>query len=374
VDETGFTSAPVTQTAPMTAGSDETGAPGSSSTGAGETTESSPTESSVGGSSSSSTGDSETGVVTDGSTGGSTGSTGESTSVGEGGCMAGSQDCPCLGDDTCNDGLECEAGTCVVAAPPVCGDGMLAGMEECDDGPENDDTKQCKSDCTLQKCGDGAVGPGEACDDGNDVDLDACSNLCVPAACGDKVVQMGEDCDDGNLDNLDACIACKAAACGDTFVQAGVEECDDGNVIAGDGCSDTCKKEAPKCGGNFTLGWCPQAGTKEQSTRCESVSNGGKTCNNPFIKYGNLENGVPASHPGNDFNQWCTQLGFAGFSGQVSYGNRSCDPPQGRLFGCNGYDENIWHWCDWQDGGWYNAALNYHQCNDGQQITSVTCQ
>jgi hypothetical protein len=153
-----------------------------------------------------------------------------------------------------------------------------------------------------------------------------------------------------------------------------VEECDDGNVNDGDGCSAACKPEAPKCGGNFTTGWCPQVGTTEQFTRCESVSNGGTTCNNPFIKYGAVENGVPASHDGNDLTKWCTQLGFAGFSGQVSYGSRPCDAPQGRLFGCSSYDENVWHWCDWSDGHWYNQALNWHQCNDGQQLTSITCQ
>ena len=287
----------------------------------------------------SSTGDTSTG----GTTGGESSESGMSTGIGEGGCADGTQDCPCYGNMTCNDGLACADEVCVPMQAPVCGDGMLGGMEECDAGMENGDTKLCKANCTTQKCGDGFVGPGEACDD-------------------------------GNVESADACIACKAAACGDTFVQAGVEECDDGNGNGGDGCSAACKKEAPKCGGNFTTDWCPQSGTKEQFTRCESVSNGGKTCNNPFIKYGTLENGIPASHVGNDFPQWCTQLGFGGFGGQVSYGNRPCDAPQGKLFGCTGYDEAIWHWCDWQDGNWYNQTLNYYQCNDGQEVTSITCQ
>ena len=368
----GFGTNPGTQTAPVTSTANETG---TSSGGAGTTADATSAADSGGGSS---TGEaSSTGVVgTEGSSssGGDSTSSDGSSGVGEGGCMDGTQDCPCYGNNTCNDGLACDAGTCVVAAMPVCGDGMLAGMEECDAGADNGDTKTCKSDCTLQKCGDGAIGPGEACDDGNQVDNDACSNKCVTAACGDQVVQMGEACDDGNVVNTDGCIGCKAAACGDTFIQAGVEDCDDGNAIGGDGCSAVCKKEAPKCGGNFTTDWCPQQGTKEQSTRCESVGNNGKTCNNPFIKYGNVEGGVPASHGGNDFNKWCQQLGFGGFSGQVSYGNRSCTAPQGRLFGCSSYDEVVWHWCDWQDGSWYNQALNYQQCDDGQQITSITCQ
>ncbi len=375
--DTGFASLPAT--APMSAGTtmvdESTGDAPTTEPGPGTTTGT--PETSEGTTGASVTTGLTTGLTTtgEGTTGeGTTGEITGSTGIGEGGCADGTQGCPCFDDMTCNDGLECEAEVCVPMQPVVCGDGMLGGAEECDAGAENGDTKLCKANCTTQKCGDGFVGPGEACDDGNAVDNDACSNACVPAACGDKVVQMGEACDDGNVEATDACIACKAAVCGDTFVQAGVEECDDGNVNGGDGCSAACKKEAPKCGGNFTTGWCPQAGTKEQFTRCESVGNGGKTCNNPFIKYGTVENGVPASHGGNDFNQWCTQLGFAGFSGQVGYGNRPCDPPQGRLFGCVGYDENVWHWCDWQDGNWYNQALNYNQCNDGQQITSITCQ
>ncbi|MCY1012554.1 DUF4215 domain-containing protein [Nannocystis pusilla] len=230
----------------------------------------------------------------------------QATSAGTDGCPDGGLFCACYGNMTCNDGLVCENDVCVPESEPVCGDGMLAGMEECDNGAGNADTATCKSDCTLQKCGDGFLGPGEACDDGNAVDNDACSNACIAATCGDLVVQMGEACDDGNAVSTDACINCKAAVCGDTFVYAGVEQCDDGNASGGDGCSASCQIEAPQCGGNFTTGWCPQNGTNQQFTRCESVSNNNKTCNNPFIKYGTVENGVPAQHVGNDYNAWCT--------------------------------------------------------------------
>ena len=126
--------------------------------------------------------------------------------------------------------------------------------------------------------------------------------------------------------------------------------------------------------GKFATSFCLQVGTKSQYTRCSSVADGGKTCINPEIKYGNVPGGVPAQHPGTDFPKWCQQLGFAGWSGQVSYGNRPCLSPKGKLFGWTGYDEPGWHWCDWQDGVWYNQALNYQQCNDGAEITSITCQ
>src|SRR5690606_21058346 len=45
--------------------------------------------------------------------------------------------------------------------------------------------------------------------------------------CGDGVVEGGEECDDGNKSNYDACIStCVIATCGDGIVRAGYEECD----------------------------------------------------------------------------------------------------------------------------------------------------
>ena len=60
--------------------------------------------------------------------------------------------------------------------------------------------------------------------------------------CGNKVVNGGEQCDDGNLDDSDACTSvCKTNICGDGAVYAGVEQCDDGNKVDSDACSNTCK-------------------------------------------------------------------------------------------------------------------------------------
>lgn len=65
-----------------------------------------------------------------------------------------------------------------------------------------------------------------------------------PVVCGNFVVQGTEECDDGNANNNDACLnTCVAAACGDGFVQTGVEGCDDGNTTSGDGCSSSCQTE-----------------------------------------------------------------------------------------------------------------------------------
>ena len=156
---------------------------------------------------------------------------------------------------------------------PVCGDAVVKGDEECDDG-NNVDTDACRNDCTLARCGDGVVcsggdcrtGPGggaEVCDDGNTTETDACLNDCSPASCGDGIVWQGvEDCDDQNTNNNDACLnTCIAAACGDgvlcsDFVSCttgpggGAEICDDGNTASNDGCNDICAPEF--CGDGIT--------------------------------------------------------------------------------------------------------------------------
>jgi cysteine-rich repeat protein len=96
-------------------------------------------------------------------------------------------------------------------------------------------------------CGDGVVQGSEQCDDGNDVDDDGCSNACTASACGDNIEQPAEECDDGNLSNTDACVeGCKDARCGDGFIQEGVEACEDGNDDPSDGCAN-CQIAAVSC-------------------------------------------------------------------------------------------------------------------------------
>jgi cysteine-rich repeat protein len=48
--------------------------------------------------------------------------------------------------------------------------------------------------------------------------------------CGDGIVGGSEQCDDGNTDDTDGCIACAWASCGDGHVRAHVEDCDDGGA------------------------------------------------------------------------------------------------------------------------------------------------
>ncbi|MEZ4427433.1 MAG: DUF4215 domain-containing protein [Nannocystaceae bacterium] len=131
---------------------------------------------------------------------------------------------------------------------PVCGDGVVEGGEQCDDGNMfNGDG--CLDDCTPASCGDGFVWMGmEQCDDGNMQNGDGCLDTCVPASCGDGFIWMGmEECDDGNLENTDGCLdSCLMATCGDGNVWEGVEACDDGNDVDDDECSNACA--AASCG------------------------------------------------------------------------------------------------------------------------------
>ncbi len=66
---------------------------------------------------------------------------------------------------------------CIVGTQPIaCGDGVVAGVEECDDGNGNSDgaADACRTNCTLPTCGDGVVDSGEQCDGDED-----CSDDCT---------------------------------------------------------------------------------------------------------------------------------------------------------------------------------------------------
>jgi len=115
---------------------------------------------------------------------------------------------------------------------PACGNGVLEGAEECDDGNLTSGDG-CDNDC-LFTCIAGNPSR-DHCDDGNacnGVETCAADHTCTPgtplaegSACG-----AGEVCIGGN---------CIAGSCGDGLVEA-PEECDDGNATSGDGCEASC--------------------------------------------------------------------------------------------------------------------------------------
>ncbi len=139
------------------------------------------------------------------------------------------------GDESCDDGntasgdgcsstcltepgWDCSGGVCVLVSGDggqtldggfhYCGDGIVSGAEECDDGPLNNDTAYdgCTTQCRRAYCGDGVVNGPEECDlgpRGNTAtygDVGGCTSSCVRASyCGDGVVDAiyGEMCDLG---------------------------------------------------------------------------------------------------------------------------------------------------------------------------------
>jgi cysteine-rich repeat protein len=135
----------------------------------------------------------------------------------------------------------------------ICGDGIRAGSETCDDGnAANSDG--CSSTCAVESgftcadpaaplaapdvctttCGDGIRVVGrEACDDNNNVDGDGCDSVCT--------IEPGFRCDDPNSPPSAADV-CGAARCGDG-IRVGAEGCDDGNAVSGDGCNSLCAVE-----------------------------------------------------------------------------------------------------------------------------------
>jgi cysteine-rich repeat protein len=177
----------------------------------------------------------------------------------------------------------------------VCGDGVIAPGERCDDGNE-ESGDGCSSTCSIESgwtcatvdgtsvcrrlnvCGDGRIDSAEACDDGNDESADGCSStcqfeegftcepgaptVCLPTGCGDGVIQaeLGEECDDRNEEDGDGCSSvclvepdwicegrpsdCYIPGCGDGRLQPELgETCDDGNEEGSDGCSPFCEVE-----------------------------------------------------------------------------------------------------------------------------------
>ncbi|CAD8149907.1 unnamed protein product [Paramecium octaurelia] len=152
---------------------------------------------------------------------------------------------------------------------PVCGDGIVAGNEECEIHQKNCNSLcqyQCQEECEvcsfgicqqctsgyvlkksecLPKCGDYQIEKQEQCDDGNIVRFDGCHNC--QNECQDSCL----------LCELGQCLMCREgwilengycdSKCGDQQIAQGQEECDDGNDIQFDGCYD-CKLECPDQG------------------------------------------------------------------------------------------------------------------------------
>jgi cysteine-rich repeat protein len=103
-------------------------------------------------------------------------------------CTAGT---PLADNTSCGTGKICKSAACVAS---VCGDGYVdaSAGEYCE--PPNSGT--CDSKCRPKVCGDGIRADGEQCDDGNTNNLDGCSKTCKFEQCqriNDLAMQFGID-------------------------------------------------------------------------------------------------------------------------------------------------------------------------------------
>jgi cysteine-rich repeat protein len=209
----------------------------------------------------------------------------------------------CEGED---DGTPCGAGrVCLdgVCTQTRCGNSVVEGMEQCDDGNETafDGCTACMFDCTdISMCDNDDVCDGaETCDTerhfcvaGIDApDGTACASLptgvcregtCVPSGCGNGVLESGEDCDDmENGDDADGCTdACR-------FTCTTNLDCADGDVCDGE---ETCTVDHT-CAEGTPLD-CADADDCTEDL-CHPVNG----CDNPLID-DDMDGHAPTSIPG----------------------------------------------------------------------------
>ena len=142
---------------------------------------------------------------------------------------------PCATDGSCDDGVACTTDVCDVktgqcahalipnCANAVCGNNVLEGNEQCDDGNViNGDG--CDNNCTPPSCGNGIVTAGEQCDDGNLINGDGCSAVCQIQCVTDAACTDGDPCTTGDV--------CVGGACRGTPLV-----CNDNNPCTNDSCS-----------------------------------------------------------------------------------------------------------------------------------------
>jgi len=183
----------------------------------------------------------------------------------------------------------------VPGATSACGDGRIdATHETCDDGntateecPYGARCSVCDATCTQRQvrrtCGDGVLDAdgGELCDDGpanDDRAPGACRTNCTPARCGDGVIDPGETCETPGRAGCNA--TCNTGTCGDG-VRDPWEICD---PAVDEGCRSDCTM--PACGdGRLDPGeacdegaLAPRAIAGDDTGLCAIVENGVVRC------------------------------------------------------------------------------------------------
>ncbi len=152
------------------------------------------------------------------------------------------------------------------APAAICGDGILEGGEQCENGHPCRDGFYCTApNCQCKAyptCGNGILDPGEQCDTGHwCVQGQYCSAQCscvplpgfssppqtgtsqagIPAA-SFSAAYVTSSVSSGSISSASPILTMPIAQCGNGVLDPG-EQCDDGNVSDGDGCSSACTIE-----------------------------------------------------------------------------------------------------------------------------------
>ncbi|MBT4858208.1 DUF4215 domain-containing protein, partial [archaeon] len=227
----------------------------------------------------------------------------------------------------------------------ICGNDVVEGSEDCDNGPDNTNSfscpyeqtcSYCDLDCDDQTavgdyCGDGSKQSAyEECDDGNGNNFDGCSNSCVLTYCGDSSVQSPnsegkyEGCDEGsnNVNSVSCsydqtCSYCDLSCddqtvvgdyCGDGTIQINYEECDDGTSNTND----------PNCAYNNVCNYC--------SLLCKTATQNGGTCGD-----GTTQSNYEECDDGNPYNNdGCSSTCKEEYCGDsIQQNTESCEPSAG---------------------------------------------
>ncbi len=243
---------------------------------------------------------------------------------------------PVCGDGVVEGGEECDPPDgvhCDANCQWICGDGVVQSGEECDPP----DGVTCDANCQIiYICGDGVTDPGEECDDAGE--SATCDDDCTFAVCGDGTINTtaGEVCDDaGESPTCDD--DCTAVVCGDGNTnEAAGEQCDDGNTVPGDGCDEFCQSESndlcenaiPICNG--TVSGSTAGANSDGSASCGASSSSPDvwysytpgtsgavtvdTCGSPYDTVLSIHTGCP----GTSGNQLACNDDTCGLQSQVS--------------------------------------------------------
>ncbi|MCA9580299.1 MAG: DUF4215 domain-containing protein, partial [Myxococcales bacterium] len=131
-------------------------------------------------------------------------------------CLGGTCAQRCEVDCDCDTGFACDGTQKICVTGPStcarCGDMMINGDEECDDGEDNDDAlpDRCRSTCTAPSCGDGVTDQGEECDDANDDPEDGCALCKLPAGKADATAAPAKVTFDNGAGEVTGAVACAA--------------------------------------------------------------------------------------------------------------------------------------------------------------------